>query len=174
MTEDDFQYAMENTRVIVSPQRRLETFGTSVLNYYLITEPMDSTNGSHVREGKIIAEKPQIIAPQQMAQLFVEGFGERGENYARWISSQIKHMAFLKYGFVIRKSDIQFYEVHESSEQVIENLKDQLKQKNDPLSALLSGVDDAWEVCLLKFMIDMISASSQGNLDDFRKRGFFS
>ena len=173
MTEDDFQYAMENTRVIVSPRQRLETFGTSVLNYYLITEPMDSINGSYVREGKIIAEKPQIIAPQQMSQLFVEGFGERGENYARWISSQAKQMAFLKYGFFVRKSDIRFYEVKDSSEKVIGELTEQLKQKNDPLSALLSGVDDGWEVCLLKFMVDMISVSSQGNLEDFRKKGFF-
>ena len=170
MTEDDFQYAMDNTRVIVSPQRRLETFGTSVLNYYLITEPMDSVSGSYVREGKIVAEKPQIVAPQQITQLFVEGFGVRGENYARWVNS--KNMAFLRYGFFVRKSDIRFYEVSESSEKVIGDLTDQLKQKNDPLSALLSGVDDGWEVCLLKFMVDMISSSSQGNLDDFRKRGF--
>lgn len=172
MTEDDFQYAMENTRVIVSPQKRLETFGTSVLNYYLITEPMDAVNGSYVREGKIVAEKPQIIAPHQIAQLFVEGFGERGENYARWINDRAKNMAFLKYGFIVRKSDIRFYEVNESSEKVIGDLTDQLKQKNDPLSALLLGVDDGWEVCLLKFMIDMISSSSQGNLDDFRRKGF--
>jgi len=32
-------------------------------------------------------------------------------------------------------------------------------------------VDDGWEVCLLKFMVDMIAASMQGNLGDFRERG---
>ena len=83
-------------------------------------------------------------------------------------------MAFLKYEFIVRKSDIRFYEVSESSEKVIGDLTDQLKHRNDPLSALLLGVDDGWEVCLLKFMIDVITASSQGNLDDFRKRGFLN
>jgi len=43
--------------------------------------------------------------------------------------------------------------------------------KNEPLTALLTGVDDGWEVCLLKFMIDMISASAPGNIGDFRERG---
>lgn len=172
MTEDDFQYAIESTRVIVPPQKRLETFGTSILNYYLVTEPMDLVNESRVREGKIVAEQPEIITPQHMAELFVEGFGEWGENYARWISRSSKQIAFLKYGFRIRKSEIQFYEVKESAEKVIGRLKEQVEEKNDPLSTILSGVDDAWEVCLLKFMIDMISSSSRGNLDDFRKKGF--
>jgi len=32
-------------------------------------------------------------------------------------------------------------------------------------------VDDAWEVCLLKFTIDLVERSSGDNLGDFRKRG---
>jgi len=38
MREHDFHYALENTKVILPPQKRLETFGTTVLNYHLITE----------------------------------------------------------------------------------------------------------------------------------------
>jgi hypothetical protein len=44
-------------------------------------------------------------------------------------------------------------------------------QTNEPLSAVIQGVDDAWEVCLLKFTIDLIERSSRGNLGDFRRRG---
>ena len=36
---------------------------------------------------------------------------------------------------------------------------------------LLTGVDDGWEVCLLKFMVDMIQTSFPGNMGDFRERG---
>ena len=45
------------------------------------------------------------------------------------------------------------------------------KQKNEPLTALLTGVDEGWEVCLLKFMIDLINASAPGNIGDFHERG---
>jgi hypothetical protein len=46
-----------------------------------------------------------------------------------------------------------------------------VESASEPLSAVIQGVDDAWEVCLLKFTIDMVERSSGGNLGDFRKRG---
>ena len=54
-----------------------------------------------------------------------------------------------------------------------DRLTDRLRRRISvqPLSAVIQGVDDAWEVCLLKFTIDMIERSAGGNLGDFRKRG---
>ena len=80
LSQDDFEYAMENTRVIVPPRHRIETFGTSVVNYYLVTEEMDTTNVSRVREGQIHAERPEIITPNHMARLLLEGFGEEAHH----------------------------------------------------------------------------------------------
>jgi hypothetical protein len=71
----------------------------------------------------------------------------------------------------VSKSDIRSYDVHESLEDVAGKLKAELERKNEPLTALLTGVDDGWEVCLLKFMVDMIQASFPGNMGDFRERG---
>jgi len=76
ISNDDFSYALENTVVVRSPEKRLETFSTSVLNYYLITEDMDSVNLSRVREGSIHAERPQVISPQNFSKLILEGFGD--------------------------------------------------------------------------------------------------
>ena len=56
-------------------------------------------------------------------------------------------------------------------EAVIARTKSHVEHTEEPLSAVIQGVDDAWEVCLLKFTIDMIERSSGGNLGDFRKRG---
>ena len=169
LSPDDFNYALENTRVLIAPSRRLDTFGTSLFNYFLVTEAMDAVNLSRVREGHIHAERPQIMTPQGMAKLMLEGFGEQGQRYAEQI--QTARFSFLKYGFRVSKSDIRSYDVHESLEHVTGRLKEDLEQKNEPLTALLTGVDDGWEVCLLKFMIDLISASAPGNLGDFHERG---
>jgi hypothetical protein len=54
---------------------------------------------------------------------------------------------------------------------VIARTKQRVENADEPLSAIIQGVDDAWEVCLLKFTIDMIERSAGGNLGDFRKRG---
>jgi hypothetical protein len=67
LSPDDFNYALENTRVLLAPARRLDTFGTSLFNYFLVTEAMDTVNLSRVREGHILAERPQIVTPQNMA-----------------------------------------------------------------------------------------------------------
>ena len=171
LTPDDFNYALENTRVLLKPTKRLDTFGTSLFNYFLVTEEMDKVNLSRVREGHIHAERPQIITPQNIEGLFLEGFGDQGQRFAEQISAQTGRFAFLKYGFRVSKSDIRSYDVHESLENVAGKLKTELEIKNEPLTALLTGVDDGWEVCLLKFMVDMIAASAPGNLGDFRERG---
>jgi hypothetical protein len=41
MTRDDFDYAIENTRVIVAPERQIATFGSTSFDFYLISELMD-------------------------------------------------------------------------------------------------------------------------------------
>jgi hypothetical protein len=169
LSPDDFSYALENTRVLLAPTKRLDTFGTSLFNYFLVTEAMDAVNLSRVREGHIHAERPQIVTPQNIAGLFLEGFGDEGKRFAEQLSAG--RFAFLKYGFRVSKSDIRSYDVHESMENVAGKLKDELQFKNEPLTALLTGVDDGWEVCLLKFMVDTITASMPGNLGDFRERG---
>jgi hypothetical protein len=169
LSPDDFSYALENTRVLLAPTKRLDTFGTSLFNYFLVTEAMDAVNLSRVREGHIHAERPQIVTPQNLAGLFLEGFGDEGQRFAEQLSSG--RFAFLKYGFRVSKADIRSYDVHESLENVAGKLKEELELKNEPLTALLTGVDDGWEVCLLKFMVDTITASMPGNLGDFRERG---
>ncbi len=171
LTPDDFNYALENTRVVLAPTKRLDTFGTSLFNYFLVTEEMDQVNLSRVREGHIHAERPQIVTPQNIAGLFLEGFGDKGRRFAETLGEQGAKLSFLKYGFRVSKSDIRSYDVHESLENVAGKLKAELELKNEPLTALLTGVDDGWEVCLLKFMVDMIQASFPGNMGDFRERG---
>lgn len=171
LSQDDFQYALENTRVILPPEKRLETFGTSVLNYFLITEDMDRVNVSHVREGSIVAERPQIISPENIAKLLLEGFGEQGEMFADMINQNAHKFAMLKYGFRIRKADIRSYEVHEAMEAVSARVRDEVKGRQDPLATVITGIDEGWEVCLLKFMFDLVQSSGEGNIRDLRGRG---
>jgi hypothetical protein len=171
LSQDDFHYALENTRVILPPEKRIETFGTSVLNYFLITEDMDRINVSHVREGSIVAERPQIISPENIAKLLLEGFGDEAERFANLVNNNSHKFAVLKYGFRIRKADIRSYEVHEAMEAVSSRVRDEVKDRQDPLSTVITGIDEGWEVCLLKFMFDLVQASGEVNFRDLREKG---
>ena len=56
-------------------------------------------------------------------------------------------------------------------DEVIARLRKEVDAAEDPLSAIIYGVDEGWEVSLLKFATDMIQESSGENLGDFRRRG---
>jgi hypothetical protein len=169
--DDDFQYAIENTRVIREPDRRIASFGQTSFRFFLLTEPMDSVRETKIRDGRIEAERPQIVAPGQYVRWLLEGFGEQAEAFIDHLKQNPEQFAILKYGFQFRKSEITEETVGEPIEHAVDRVERQVRESDDPLSAIICGVDDAWEVCLLKFTIDMISRSADGNLGDFRRRG---
>jgi hypothetical protein len=171
VTDDDFQYAIENTRVILAPDRQIATFGSTSFRFYLISELMDQVNEIRVRDGRIHAERPQILTPEHYCRLLLEGFGEKAAKYAELLRERTRDIAVLRYGFQFRKTDVVERRVRDTMEAVIERTRRQVEHSEEPLSAVIQGVDDAWEVCLLKFTIDLIERSSGGNLGDFRKRG---
>ena len=171
MTRDDFDYAIENTHVIIAPERQIATFGSTSFDFYLISELMDRVDHVRIRNGKIHAERPQILAPEHYCRLLLEGFGEKAERYIEQLREHTRNIAVLRYGFQFRKTDLSEQTLHESIDAVINRTRRKVESKNEALSAVIHGVDDAWEVCLLKFTIDLVERSSGGNLGDFRKRG---
>ncbi len=170
-TEDDFQYAAENTQVILAPEQQISTFGSTSFRFYLISELMDQVNEVRVRDGRIHAERPQIVTPEHYARLLLEGFGDKAQRYVDQLRDRMRDAAVLRYGFQFRKSDVTENCVSDSLEVVIARTKQKVDAAEEPLSAIIQGVDDAWEVCLLKFTIDLIEHSAGGNIGDFRRRG---
>lgn len=171
MKEDDFHYAIENTEVIVAPEQQIATFGSTSFHFYLISELMDRVDQVRVRNGKIQAERPQILTPEHFRRLLLEGFGEKAQRYAEQLRENLRDIAVLRYGFQFRKTDVTEETIRDSLNAVITRTKRRVENADQPLSAIIHGVDDAWEVCLLKFTIDMVERSAGGNLGDFRKRG---
>jgi len=171
MPEADFQYAIENTRVILAPEHQIASFGSTSFRFYLISELMDQVNEIRVRDGRIHAERPQILTPEHYCRLLLDGFGPKAQKYVEQLREHTRNVAVLRYGFQFRKTDVTENTVRDTMEAVIARTKLKVQHSDEPLSAVIQGVDDAWEVCLLKFTIDLIERSSGGNMGDFRRRG---
>src|SRR5438132_13891561 len=101
----------------------------------------------------------------------MEGFAAKWERYVDQLRVHVRNIAVLRYGFQLRKADLSAQTLLDSIETVINRTRRRVEGSNEPLSAVIQGVDDAWEVCLLKFTIDLVERSSGGNLGDFHKRG---
>jgi hypothetical protein len=124
-----------------------------------------------VRDGQIHAERPQILTADHFSRVLLDGFGEKAARFLERLRAEREHMAVLRYGFQFRKTGVSETTVRASLASVVEQTKTKVERAEEPLSAVIQGVDDAWEVCLLKFTIDLIERSSGGNLGDFRRRG---
>jgi len=168
-TDDDFQYAFETTRVLHEPDRRINTFGSTNFEFKLITELMDSVNQVRIREGRIDAAQPQILRPN--VDFAFEGFEEVPGGFAQWLRHNVDRFKFLQYGFNFTKSDISESIVHESFDEVSDRVIRQVRSAGNPNTAVIGGVDQAWEVCLLSFTLEMIRKSWDINQFDFRRRG---
>src|SRR5438045_9181951 len=99
MTRDDFDYAIENTHVIVAPEQQIATFGHTSFKFYLISELMDRVDQVRVRNGKIQAERPQILTPEHYSRLFLEGLGEKAQRYVDPLRERLGDIAAQRYGF---------------------------------------------------------------------------
>jgi hypothetical protein len=167
----DFQYAMENTRVLHEPDRRIDTFGSTQFEFHLVSELMDSVNVSRVRSGRIEAQKPLIVKPQNVDEWNFDGFGPQGEAFGQWVKDHLKDLAILRYAFQFKRTDIQEQVVHEPLGVVADRLMADQKSSGNPMRAIIQGVDDTWEISLLRFTFEMVERSHEINKFDFKRRG---
>ncbi|MBL9177030.1 MAG: hypothetical protein JNM65_03140 [Verrucomicrobiaceae bacterium] len=170
-TEFDIQYALENTEVLHEPDRRIDTFGSTQFEFQIVTELMDTIGAVRVREGRIEAEKPLILRPEMPGNFDFEGFGPEAAAFGDFLRNNLHKLAILKYGFKFRKGEITEQIVHESMENVCGRLLGDIRASGNPMRAVIQGVDDTWEICLLKFTVEMIEKSQNINLFDFKRRG---
>jgi hypothetical protein len=79
-------------------------------------------------------------------------------------------MRFLKYGFTISKQDVRDTVLRENRQTVTDNVLRQVRQGKELFSAVLEGVDQPWEVCLLKLMVDVMEQSMPHHISELQQR----
>jgi hypothetical protein len=106
-----------------------------------------------------------------MADFDFEGFGPQGEAFGDFLRENLHKLAILKYGFRFKVGDMQEEVIHEPIDQVCDKLLEAIRISGNPMRAVIKGVDDTWEISLLKFTVEMIEKSQQINMFDFKRRG---
>lgn len=168
---EKFEYAMRNTQVLRPPQRSLATFGTTNIYYYLVAELLDRVNKIRIREGRVSAERPKIIFPQDLADIF-EGFGEEAKRYAQMLLRRPEFgYRVLEYRFKNEPIRMAIKSGHLDS--IIARINEMVDRKGAKLTAIIRGVDDAWQVSLMKFIAQTVTKSSYINIQELEERGFF-
>lgn len=172
---DDIQYALEATRVLHEPDRRIDTFGETRFEFQLLSELMDRVGEVRIRSGEVEAQKPRILRPESYRDVELDGFNPgaraRFDEMIEKFRAEGRNLAFLQYGFRFRRGEVHEEVVAESIDSVRDRVLEDIRRTGNPSRAVIEGVDDAWEISVLKFSLEMIMRSHEINTFDFKRRG---
>jgi len=172
---DDIQYALETTKVLHEPDRRIDTFGDTRFEFQMISELMDKVGQVRIRSGRMEAQRPRILKPEAYQSIELEGFADGARARLQELIERYRaaghNLAFLQYGFEFKRGEVREEVVHEPIELVRDRILEDLRRSGNPALAIIQGVDDAWEASLLKFSLEMIMSSHDINTFDLKRRG---
>ncbi|MFP3898404.1 MAG: hypothetical protein ACLFVD_03750 [Dehalococcoidia bacterium] len=164
--DDRTRYALEHTELVRAPRRELDTFGSSVIDYYVVTELVG--NVSVVRDGRVLAERPRIVTPAYLVN--VEGFSEQAKRYIAMMAGARPHESGIFYRYKNEPRGMNV--VSEPIGQVINKISAQIDEQRNPLSTIIKGVEELWDVSLLMFIYELTNRSLRTNISEFDRRGF--
>ena len=165
----DRWYAAKNLRILLSPERRLETFGNTIVNYHLISELDDYPGKIRVREGRLEAHRPLVITPH--FEIRTEGLGEEARAYLEFIRDNEDSFRILRYGYHLRSDNFSEQILSEPLAAVTDRVLAEVKAKGDGLSAVMQGVDDPWDVALVELWRREVENSAGKNIRELDESG---
>lgn len=159
------QYAIEHTEVVRPPKQQLATFGATNIYYYLVTELTEWV--IVVREGRVIAARPKIVTPSYLVNL--EGFSPQAKRFIEMMAEKYPHEPGIFYSY--RNEPKEMNIVSEPINGVIDKINQRIDSQRDPLSAIIKGVEELWDVSLLKFTHELTRSSLSHNVAELERSG---
>ena len=171
--DERIRQAVKRTEILRAPKQSLATFGTTNIYYYLVTEPVYSelvknVTETVVREGRVIAEKPRIVTPYYLSRL--EGFSSEARRYfGALIKAHGPNAPGLFYTYKNEPKELNI--VSDNLLSVVNKLNAEINKRGDPLTSIIKGEDEFWDVSLMKFIYEMTRSSLRNNLRQMGARG---
>ena len=171
--DERIKHAVSRTEILRPPKQRLSTFGTTNIYYYLVTEPIYSElvkdiTETVIREGRVITEKPRIVTPYYLSRL--EGFSSDAKRYFdAIIKAHGPNAPGLFYTYKNEPKELNI--ASDNLLSVVNKLNDEIDKRGDPLTSIIKGEDEFWDVSLMKFIYEMTRSSLRSNLQQMGSRG---
>ena len=166
----DRWYAAKSARFLVEPSHQLETFGSTLVNYHLVSELDDHPGKVRVREGRLEAHQPLVITPS-FAPIETEGLGDEAKAYLEFLKETEQHLRILRYGYHLKSDNFSEQIISERLSVVTERVKQEVLASNDKFAAVVQCVDDPWDVALVELWLREVARSAKGNIEELQKSG---
>lgn len=168
--EFDRWYAAKSARFLLEPSHRLETFGNTLVNYHLVSELPDYPGKIRIREGRLEAHQPLVIAPNFQDTEF-EGFGAAAREYYEFLKANEEHLRILQYGYHLKRDNFSEQIVTDRLSVVAARVKAAVEASGDQFAAVVECVDEPWDVALVELWRREVRRSALGNIRDLQRNG---
>ena len=166
----DRWYAATKVKILVSPSHELETFGSTLVNYHLISELEDHPGKIRIREGRLEAHQPRVIVPR-ISEFTSEGLGDEARAYLEFLRENEDSLRILQYGCHLKSDNFSEQIVTESIDAVTERVKAAVEEENDKFAAVLQGQDEPWDVAPVELWRREVSRSAGKNIRELNDSG---
>lgn len=163
-------YAVRHTRILCAPERLLDPFDQTSIDYTLLTEPMDAPGQTRIREGTLLTFPPRLVLPGDLSTQELEGFGEQAQRYLAFLQTHAAKIRILQYSYRLRRDHYTETLLHEPLEAVTDRAKRSFRMRQNPAAALLLGVDEPWDVCVLHLFMRLVQASVPRAIREIERR----
>ena len=121
-----------------------------------------------VRSGKVKAEQPTLITPTYAMNL--NGFSEDAYHYFDQVAQMYgPNSPGIMYQYNNEPKGLEI--LSGNPNEIAHRISKELKDKKNDLSVVISGVDEFWDVALLKFIYEFTASSVSFNSREMRGAG---
>ena len=172
--DPELMKVVDLTQVIRAPKSPLETFGSTVVNYHVVSAPVyegaipDQPNESLIRHGIVTAERPKLVTPGYLSR--AEGFGNEASEYLDYL---MHNYGADTPGLLYRyKNEPQSTDnVTGDPLDVARNIGDSIDRQQKNFEAVILGFGELWDVSLMKFIYEFTNHSSRSNFSELGSKG---
>lgn len=162
---------LARTSVLRQPKHVLATFGSTEIEYHLLSPVDRLADKTRLRSGKVLSERPQILTADALRERF-QGFGPEAAPFLDFLS--------LNYGdalgalqYVFKNQDMQSSVLSEKPEALASRLAQSWDGEGNEKKALVLCPDGAWTLALMKLTLDEAVRSFPTHMRDLGRRGLF-
>ncbi|MFW6267424.1 MAG: hypothetical protein ACOC2S_03630 [Halanaerobium sp.] len=170
---------LENTEILLEPDDLISTEHDTTLHYYVLSKPYyldefpEEGPETKVREGEITWEKPKLLTPDYMINM--SGFSGEAKKAMEIIARENPDLAGLLYKMNYKKQSISTFTIARELEAAEAEIREDIAEDQDTLTVIIKGVDELWDVSLMKFIQTlMLKSAYKSQLPDYEEKGFLS
>jgi hypothetical protein len=161
---DGWEKALKKTEIIRPRVKPLLTFATTEMPYIFLAESSLNIGDTVVRKGKIYAEKPAIILPENLP--YFEGFNFEEDLDASESAVMnflfVRGIRFPSYKYNNKVVSLDIFEGR--LKQAEDKYRGRLQRKEDVHTGLIIGPEDVWQFSILIYISTMVARSADRDI----------